>query len=557
MVTVFNPQGLSDPGPAAGANALSGVIGSLLGLEKQKMANKNALLTSLLGGGVDIGQSLLAAKSAKDVQTLKGEQDLAEQQRLLQLQAGTNLDILGLLGGGQTGGVTPTAPSGGLTVTEQPQPDTKIPAPSQTLFPGLAPDKQFTPDTGLKSQDLTFNQPTKQPLKGGLSAVDEIPLSEASPTDPRLEKLRRIAPFVKPSEFIAAARASGLGVQGSKDLMELEKIRREESEAAITRDPRLDKPFEEQRLRQLDIDEKADKLKFLDPAFKFGINETTGEAAKGVPSAASSQNIMAIDINKQPLGVKSGPRMVADHRRYGDMGSKAREEVAETIGQSPLMINQFVGLTKNLLKTRGKGVIERTRMKLILDGTLDIADAQTPAEVAALTFVDQTSPIVLQNARAAQGSGVVTDKDFETLKPSLGDPGSGGERLLNDLSMYIARSYLGSLKNASSADAVSFKELKAGLESLTGTEFNYETDINDLTKVAALVKKGLSDSTAVDLEGIDFNSSSPIGGGNDLQQQLNALSDEQFDLVEQRANQLIQKGMDRNQALQNALKLIK
>lgn len=63
MVTVFQPGGLSDPGPAAGAGIIGSGLSALSALERQKLANRNNLITSLLGGAVDVGGDILERRA--------------------------------------------------------------------------------------------------------------------------------------------------------------------------------------------------------------------------------------------------------------------------------------------------------------------------------------------------------------------------------------------------------------------------------------------------------------------------------------------------------------
>lgn len=253
---MFNPQALQDPGPTAAGNMLSSNIASLLGQQNQQSANRTGLLKALLSGGAGIGQQLLSNKGARDVQGLKNEQDLLQFQRQLELNQGLNNALVQAMGGGQGMPVNTSSPTGEPTITENPLSPSLTPPPTKTIFPGLAADEQFMPDTGLKGQDLTFDQQPKQSFQAGLSAT--APVAPANTQgQPGGVNLSAFA-FLPTEKFLKVADVLGKTPEGQRKLEQVVKLRRENRIGDATEDAQISKTISESTSAQ--IKTKTDKV---------------------------------------------------------------------------------------------------------------------------------------------------------------------------------------------------------------------------------------------------------------------------------------------------------
>ena len=124
---------------------------------------------------------------------------------------------------------------------------------------------------------------------------------------------------------------------------------------------------------------------------------------------------------------------------------------------------------------------------------LNSFNPQSPEEVAAITYLSQLVPAAIETAAQFQSANQISNKDLDGMLRSLGSPLESTEVFQNNVTIAQAKNLLSNIKSAAATNASAYKDLVGQYERLTGKQFNYDRDIDDLSGTARLFKYNLQD----------------------------------------------------------------
>ena len=465
MVTVFNPQALGDPGPTAASGIIGAGLSSATGLLANRKNNQIELLKQLLGtGGTMLGNELERRSEAEQGRT--GLKVLQEMGVLPSEVEGVDLNKVN---------IDPT------TV------NTIIAAQSPNkLLSGLNAEANFG-KTVSESGDSTGSLVLQ-------NAAQRYKNRFGSPTQAQSQQ----AGLGMQSEPVPQPVA---GTGGTKYALGAQTTDATQPSNLFMQNKQLQVAKQQQELEQAGmLTEKQRSLHTASPAFLNGVlpdgTPATGLGTKGA---------IATDANNIPLETSAGiqpmtPKLYQNHAAFNKLADKDKADIANKVQRQVSELANFNDLALDVVANAKKGTLNRIRLALAAGKTMDEQitilnsfDPQTPEEVAAITYLSQLVPLAIETASQFQGANSISNKDLDGILRSLGSPLESTEVFQNNVTIAQAKNLLSNIRNAAATNASAYKDLVGQYERLTGKQFNYDRDIDDLNGAARLFKYNLQD----------------------------------------------------------------
>jgi len=465
MVTVFNPQALGDPGPTAASGIIGAGLSSATGLLANRKNNQIELLKQLLGTGGTILSGELGRRAE------------AEQGR-------TGLKVL------QETGMLPSDMQG-IDINKANIDPTTVNA----IIALQNPNRQISAYNAEANLGKTVSE-------SGNPIGTQILRNVAQKWQNR---------FGSPTQ--AQSQQSGLGMQsepvpqpvagtgGTKYALGAQTTDATQPSNLFMQNKQLQVAKQQQELEQAGmLTEKQRSLHTASPAFLNGVlpdgTPATGLGTKGA---------LATDANNIPLETSAGiqpmtPKLYQNHAAFNKLADKDKADIANKVQRQVSELANFNDLALDVVANAKKGTLNRIRLALAAGKTIDEQitilnsfNPQRPEEVAAITYLSQLVPAAIEAASQFQGANSISNKDLEGILRSLGSPLESTEVFQNNVTIAQAKNLLSSIRSAAATNASAYKDLVGQYERLTGKQFNYDRDIDDLNGAARLFKYNLQD----------------------------------------------------------------
>jgi len=465
MVTVFNPQALGDPGPTAASGIIGAGLSSATGLLANRKNNQIELLKQLLGtGGTMLGNELERRSEAE--QGRAGLKVLQEMGVLPSEVEGVDLNKVN---------IDPTTVN---AIMAAQNPNRQMSAYNSQANFGKTLSESGDPTGTLVLQDAAqryknrFSTPTQaQSQQAGLGMQSEpVPQPVAGTGGTK---------YALGAQATDATQPSNLFMQNKQ--LQVAKQQQELEQAGM-------------------LTEKQRSLHTASPAFLNGVlpdgTPATGLGTKGA---------IATDANNIPLETSTGiqpmtPKLYQNHAAFNKLADKDKADIANKVQRQVSELANFNDLALDVVANAKKGTLNRIRLALAAGKTMDEQitilnsfDPQTPEEVAAITYLSQLVPLAIETASQFQGANSISNKDLDGILRSLGSPLESTEVFQNNVTIAQAKNLLSNIRNAAATNASAYKDLVGQYERLTGKQFNYDRDIDDLNGAARLFKYNLQD----------------------------------------------------------------
>ena len=465
MVTVFNPQALGDPGPTAASGIIGAGLSSATGLLANRKNNQIELLKQLLGtGGTMLGNELERRSEAE--QGRAGLKVLQEMGVLPSEVEGVDLNKVN---------IDPTTVN---AIMAAQNPNRQMSAYNSQANFGKTLSESGDPTGTLVLQDAAqryknrFSTPTQaQSQQAGLGMQSEpVPQPVAGTGGTK---------YALGAQATDATQPSNLFMQNKQ--LQVAKQQQELEQAGM-------------------LTEKQRSLHTASPAFLNGVlpdgTPATGLGTKGA---------IATDANNIPLETSAGiqpmtPKLYQNHAAFNKLADKDKADIANKVQRQVSELANFNDLALDVVANAKKGTLNRIRLALAAGKTMDEQitilnsfDPQTPEEVAAITYLSQLVPLAIETASQFQGANSISNKDLDGILRSLGSPLESTEVFQNNVTIAQAKNLLSNIRNAAATNASAYKDLVGQYERLTGKQFNYDRDIDDLNGAARLFKYNLQD----------------------------------------------------------------
>jgi len=465
MVTVFNPQALGDPGPTAASGIIGAGLSSATGLLANRKNNQIELLKQLLGtGGTMLGNELERRSEAE--QGRAGLKVLQEMGVLPSEVEGVDLNKVN---------IDPTTVN---AIMAAQNPNRQMSAYNSQANFGKTLSESGDPTGTLVLQDAAqryknrFSTPTQaQSQQAGLGMQSEpVPQPVAGTGGTK---------YALGAQATDATQPSNLFMQNKQ--LQVAKQQQELEQAGM-------------------LTEKQRSLHTASPAFLNGVlpdgTPATGLGTKGA---------IATDANNIPLETSTGiqpmtPKLYQNHAAFNKLADKDKADIANKVQRQVSELANFNDLALDVVANAKKGTLNRIRLALAAGKTIDEQitilnsfNPQSPEEVAAITYLSQLVPAAIEAASQFQGANSISNKDLEGILRSLGSPLESTEVFQNNVTIAQAKNLLSSIRSAAATNASAYKDLVGQYERLTGKQFNYDRDIDDLNGAARLFKYNLQD----------------------------------------------------------------
>lgn len=465
MVTVFNPQALGDPGPTAASGIIGAGMQSATGLLANRRNRNLELLQSLLG----TGGTLLSGELGRRAEAEQGRTGLKVLQETGMLPSEMEgIDI-------NKANIDPTTVNAIIALQN---PNRQISAYNTQANFGKTLSESGDPTGTLVLQNAAqkwqnrFGSPTQtQTQQAGLGMQSEpVPQPVAGTGGTKYALGAQAEDVTQPSNLFLQNKQ----LQVAKQQQELE-------QAGM-------------------LTEKQRSLHTASPAFLNGVlpdgTPATGFGTKGA---------LATDANNIPLETSSGiqpmtPKLYQNHAAFNKLADKDKAEEGQKLLRRVSELANFNDLALDVVANAKKGTLNRIRLALVAGKTIDEQmnilnsfNPQSPEEVAAITYLSQLVPIAIETASEFQGANSISNRDLQGILRSLGSPLESTEVFINNITQAQMKNLLSSIRSAAATNASAYKELVGQYEYLTGKEFNYDRDIDDLNGAARAFKYRIQD----------------------------------------------------------------
>lgn len=462
MVTVFNPQALGDPGPTAATGIIGAGLNSATGLLANRKNNQIELLKQLLGtGGTLVGNELTRRAEAE-----QGRTGL----KLLQ-SMGQNIEGIDL----QKDNIDPSTINKAL---EALNPNREMSRLNTQATLGRTVSESGDPAGQLMIQD----------------AVERYNKRFGTPTSTSTQQTG----LGMPSEPVPQEVA---GTGGSKFALGAQTTEATQPSNFFLQNKQLQIAKQQQELEQAGIlTEKQRSLHTATPSFLNGVLPD-GTPASGLGTKAA----IATDANNIPLETTTGvqpmtPKLFQNHATFNRLNDKDKADVATKVQRQVSELANFNDLALKVVASAKKGTLNRIRLILVAGKTADEQmnilnsfNPQSQEEIDAITYLSQLVPAAIESAAQFQSANQISNKDLDGMLRSLGSPLESTDVFLNNVTISQMKNLLGSIKSAAAVNASAYKELTGQYERLTGKQFDYDRDIDDLTGAAKLFKYNIQD----------------------------------------------------------------